>query len=96
MSASAATDWAFQPTLPARGATVPRLISRPEQLCISTHAPRTGSDALAFRHRVRALQFQPTLPARGATSANDIRALENIFQPTLPARGATLLRRTNQ
>ena len=33
----------FQPTLPARGATLRRTVTPPEQL-ISTHAPRTGSD----------------------------------------------------
>ena len=38
--------WIFQPTLPARGATVrlPRLLDK--NLRISTHAPRTGSDPL--------------------------------------------------
>ena len=34
---------------------------------ISTHAPRTGSDAKAAGDAIRAVTFQPTLPARGAT-----------------------------
>ena len=34
----------FQPTLPARGATATTRLSRSAGHCISTHAPRTGSD----------------------------------------------------
>ena len=44
VSFSSATDWAFQPTLPARGATW-RCWMREPTPEISTHAPRTGSDA---------------------------------------------------
>ena len=38
----------FQPTLPARGATIPPFHAR-AQIIISTHAPRTGSDAFVPR-----------------------------------------------
>ena len=55
----------FQPTLPARGAT-PRESCARRIRSISTHAPRTGSDAKG-RKRPRKRRFQPTLPARGAT-----------------------------
>ena len=56
----------FQPTLPARGATRRQQLIY-HRLCISTHAPRTGSDFdLFFAHAVNG-RFQPTLPARGAT-----------------------------
>ena len=56
----------FQPTLPARGAT---LISSGVRFSrrISTHAPRTGSDRSAVSRARSARIFQPTLPARGAT-----------------------------
>ena len=58
---------AFQPTLPARGATQDDF--RWDVPCdISTHAPRTGSDGLPSRSGWRKERFQPTLPARGATN----------------------------
>ena len=41
----------FQPTLPARGATLSTKCSRPDSL-ISTHAPRTGSDRYHFFRRL--------------------------------------------
>ena len=56
----------FQPTLPARGATGRR--ERPKTATISTHAPRTGSDAQEYAASVTETEFQPTLPARGATA----------------------------
>ena len=57
---------AFQPTLPARGATSARQTAM-LQVCISTHAPRTGSDVLICLLTVEIELFQPTLSARGAT-----------------------------
>ena len=102
---------AFQPTLPARGATGAGLRSQSvdddfnprsphgERLVgcqsvsaselISTHAPRTGSDAAAGSRTFPACQFQPTLPARGATHDFHVFIADGQFQPTLPARGAT-------
>ena len=56
---------------------------------ISTHAPRTGSDARRRPREIAVDKFQPTLPARGATITTAVRATPAIFQPTLPARGAT-------
>ena len=74
----------FQPTLPARGAT-PRLVPRPEQLCISTHAPRTGSDAPPMTSVSPPSVFQPTLPARGATRRADSYIICTInFNPRSP------------
>ena len=59
-------DCEFQPTLPARGATqLPQLYQSVP--LISTHAPRTGSDASVSAGSCRQSTFQPTLPARGAT-----------------------------
>ena len=58
---------------------------------ISTHAPRTGSDAMPSRSFSASGAFQPTLPARGATSAKrQANGGDKVFQPTLPARGATI------
>ena len=57
---------------------------------ISTHAPRTGSDARAAGYSAAPSSFQPTLPARGATGRWTMAATcPAPFQPTLPARGAT-------
>ena len=78
----------FQPTLPARGATIPIHFLLTFK-AISTHAPRTGSDQHVFRVIGNAERFQPTLPARGATTVPCIRLDHLTFQPTLPARGAT-------
>ena len=58
----------FQPTLPARGATIEYFaLYLPHK--ISTHAPRTGSDTAYARQELEEMIFQPTLPARGATAA---------------------------
>ena len=56
----------FQPTLPARGATLYRALRR-AHIVISTHAPRTGSDRRKKWYRDATRTFQPTLPAREAT-----------------------------
>ena len=57
---------------------------------ISTHAPRTGSDAFAVIWEEVEEVFQPTLPARGATHLPlALGHADFPFQPTLPARGAT-------
>ena len=37
-------------------------------LCISIHAPRTGSDNICMNSKINSVKFQSTLPARGATS----------------------------
>ena len=61
------------------------------QVCISTHAPRTGSDLAVLVQQTVRDSFQPTLPARGATGDwIPVRRIDKRFQPTLPARGATL------
>ena len=56
----------FQPTLPARGATIFQF-SGGGAAIISTHAPRTGSDLALSSTLGEDRKFQPTLPARGAT-----------------------------
>ena len=57
----------FQPTLPARGATIVAAVGFLHKV-ISTHAPRTGSDAPPMTSVSPPSVFQPTLPARGATA----------------------------
>ena len=73
----------FQPTLPARGATVHALAQR-HRLNISTHAPRTGSDdisSILISHRVN---FNPRSP-HGERPSKSSRAMrpEN-FNPRSP------------
>ena len=73
----------FQPTLPARGATMPIVFSA-SLMGISTHAPRTGSDGAAICHVDAYSAFQPTLPARGATSAKGASRRDDNFNPRSP------------
>ena len=74
----------FQPTLPARGATRMRHAT-PRRAAISTHAPRTGSDAAEAALRAVRAAFQPTLPARGATICDaDGFCVARYFNPRSP------------
>ena len=75
----------FQPTLPVRGASQPGRILLGPHRCISTHAPRAGSDCFMAVERVAVRRFQPTLPVRGATHiAGEGCDLEHIFNPRSP------------
>ena len=83
----------FQPTLPARGATRFRLSRFSHFSCISTHAPRTGSDHDNFL-KLAGDVISTHAPRTGSdprwhTSSRPMSG----FQPTLPARGATILTR---
>ena len=64
----------------------------PQEVFISIHAPREGSDPARTAASAAAReQFQSTLPARGATKYTiEKQWLEVEFQSTLPARGATV------
>ena len=86
---SAFAGWVgiFQPTLPVRGATG-LCETEGGPFCISTHAPRAGSDDFPCRRRAP-YRFQPTLPVRGATCLTAVPVRTPLFQPTLPVRGAT-------
>ena len=79
---------AFQPTLPARGATWQKLAS-PLSRLISTHAPRTGSDAGANAGSLGTGDFNPRSPHGERPAPVPAPAPAPVFQPTLPARGAT-------
>ena len=80
---------AFQPTLPARGATTDGDAQAPPRK-ISTHAPRTGSDTLLYVYDKSQNIISTHAPRTG--SDEDVTHWFRRswrFQPTLPARGAT-------
>ena len=58
----------FQPTPPAREATLRQRVTRLWRV-VSTHAPRAGGDTFAVRACADSSRFQPTPPAREATSS---------------------------
>ena len=56
-----------------------------EEMTISTHAPRTGSDVSYSAHSFAISTFQPTLPARGATAiGKDKYNQQQDFNPRSP------------
>ena len=79
----------FQPTLPARGATV-----KGEALCSnlrnfnprSPHGERLKEGFSLFNHQV----FQPTLPARGATLLPDAPAVADGISTHAPRTGSDI------
>ena len=81
-------DVVFQPTLPLRGATVPRE-RRPGVLRRFNPRSPCGERHVREGRRHQAHQFQPTLPLRGATKPSASFFVRYEFQPTLPLRGAT-------
>ena len=107
------THGIFQPTLPARGATLqtprckffcyfnPRSPHGERQesgeqiaagIGISTHAPRTGSDAVAKTWKENHSRISTHAPRTGSDCGiHAFSSLKYTFQPTLPARGATFL-----
>ena len=83
--------WAFQPTLPARGATAAVIDALPV-LPISTHAPRTGSDKRCPNIHLFRVEFQPTLPARGATGGALIDSRPAAISTHAPRTGSDAAR----
>ena len=80
----------FQPTLPARGATL-SVAGKRAGIHISTHAPRTGSD---LGHACA--DARGDISTHAPRTGSDRRlwygySATTIFQPTLPARGATFV-----
>ena len=78
----------FQSTLPARGATFAGCRCR-RVICISIHAPRTGSDASRTRRRCWRMHFNPRSPHGERLFRVALCLFCQQFQSTLPARGAT-------
>ena len=81
-------EWAFQSTLPARGATA-EYLSAIAQRSISIHAPRTGSDQAPSARRGTHGDFNPRSPHGERPTPRAKRTKSRVFQSTLPARGAT-------
>ena len=79
----------FQPTLPARGATRTRPLSSKGFIKFQPTLPARGATMPLSIISRQDLPFQPTLPARGATVLARFSTFGTRFQPTLPARGAT-------
>ena len=81
--------FAFQPTLPLRGATITDSASPAMSSSFQPTLPLRGA-TMTLYYGQHFFGFQPTLPLRGATrpilSALSYR---DTFQPTLPLRGAT-------
>ena len=78
----------FQPTLPARGATVLAAKFAVSHF-ISTHAPRTGSDCHPPPRRSHR-RISTHASRTGSDFVDENRSsVPQRFQPTLPARGAT-------
>ena len=87
---AASSSLIFQPTLPARGATGRGQRAGVERM-ISTHAPRTGSDAQRSLLRPSNDDFNPRSPHGERPIASATPSQMPLFQPTLPARGATTM-----
>ena len=79
---------AFQPTLPAWGATLTLRIAQEDLMIFQPTLPAWGATKNDTTGYIAAL-FQPTLPAWGATLSLLAFLPLMIFQPTLPAWGAT-------
>ena len=78
----------FNPRSP-HGERLQRFQHSTQSVCISTHAPRTGSDPAASRASQR-----PAISTHAPRTGSDAprhgrRPTRTLFQPTLPARGAT-------
>ena len=81
----------FLSTLPARGATLAKMLGRAFN-GISIHAPREGSDA-ALRANAQAWEISIHAPREGSDPGRKAWPLHTAgFLSTLPARGATRLR----
>ena len=78
----------FQPTLPVRGATHAEWTARSTR-CISTHAPRAGSDPKRCGRSSAPSYFNPRSPCGERLSRYFFNISPPPFQPTLPVRGAT-------
>ena len=59
-----------------------------DKACISTHAPRTGSDRYHLLNLHSVFQFQPTLPARGATSSLSMGSMGYSISTHAPRTGS--------
>ena len=77
----------FQPTLPARGATVLRAVHR-ARLAISTHAPRTGSDRREHWQPGNAAYFNPRSPHGERQGSTINRQTPEVISTHAPRTGS--------
>ena len=87
-NAARCCEYAFQSTLPMRGATfgsdrLGRLVH------ISIHAPHAGSDSACSRDASKPSNFNPRSPCGERPLPGPARDAPRRFQSTLPMRGAT-------
>ena len=82
--------WYFNPRSP-HGERRHQAAENQQDGNISTHAPRTGSDAGKSRAARRRRNFNPRSPHGERQRGKYITIGVHRFQPTLPARGATLV-----
>ncbi len=83
MSARIRLSVSFQPTLPARGATL-LLTGVSAESDISTHAPRTGSDSLHRQNRQEPGHFNPRSPHGERPSSASRMPCATYFNPRSP------------
>ena len=74
---------AFQPTLPARGATEEQYATT-SYVDISTHAPRTGSDGNSYFQIPEYANFNPRSPHGERPSSPLLRRRSTNFNPRSP------------
>ena len=79
----------FQSTPPTRGATL-EIRERANNLCISIHAPYTGSDPTSTLSLRTNVVFQSTPPTRGATKSFDDRIYRLFISIHAPYTGSDL------
>ena len=77
----------FQPTLPARGATLFRALRR-AHIVISTHTPRTGSDACIVDKRTESDDFNPHSPHGERPVPRHVRVSAVLISTHTPRTGS--------
>ena len=70
---------AFQPTLPARGATQHEMEGYHNEQYFNPRSPHGERQVLEQTREIKVTAFQPTLPARGATIA----AVHDVLRRTI-------------
>ena len=89
---SAARLHLFQPTLPARGATLPA-IGETVVITISTHAPRTGSDAFLLSVGRGPAYFNPRSPHGERPRSFFLSGVARLISTHAPRTGSDFCRR---
>ena len=80
----------FQPTLPARGATLALDIDKDVDFEFQPTLPARGATAKDDA-KTESCTFQPTLPARGATEGRRLRNVRMVISTHAPRTGSDTL-----